>query len=81
MEDPDGYEVEGPETHVILVSKWIDSDPDEMRAAFNILMDEIYKLSKGVIDWGTLEFDTIRAIHGATGREMHLFAMGVKEMR
>jgi hypothetical protein len=65
----------------IVLSCWLPSTPDAMRQAFNLLLDTVEDEAEGIIDWGTLLFEANRIVHPTTGQELHLFTIGVKEMR
>jgi hypothetical protein len=55
------------------------SDPDNMRLAFSMLIDRIVvQAADSIIDWGTAEFASQRAISLKTGQEFHYFHMAVR---
>jgi hypothetical protein len=70
-----------PRFQIIILSCWLPSSPENMKVAFDTLIDQVIEMADGVLDWGTMSFRTERAIHPDTGQEMHLFTIGVKEIR
>lgn len=70
-----------PEEGIILLSCWTVSEPEYMRIAFGALLDKMIEEAEGILDWGTMVFRTTRAIYPETGQELHLFSMGVREIK
>lgn len=64
-----------------IASVLVLAEPDMIRAAYGIMIDAILEQSVEagtIIDWGTLETTSLRAVDGDTGVECIQFGMGVR---
>jgi hypothetical protein len=66
---------------IILISCWVISEPEYMRKAFDALLNKVINDAEGVVDWGSMVLKTTRAIHPDTAQELHLFSLGVREIK
>lgn len=79
MEDSDGMKADNGNDSMFMAYVLSPADPENMRIAFGMLIDKVVDTaSDAIIDWGTAQFATQRAISDATGQELLYFMMGVR---
>jgi hypothetical protein len=81
MDVPDGVGADRKDT-VIMAQVLTPADPDNMRIAFDMLLNGVIDKAgpECIIDWGTTEFATQRAISDITGQELVYFMLGVRAL-
>jgi hypothetical protein len=80
MESPDGGGLSQPQP-VYIASVIVEADPDLIRVAYGMMIDAVLEQSAEagtILDWGSLETTSLRAVDADTGVEYIQFGMGVR---